>query len=153
MSETKFSSLNKWIWETDVWKRLPGDLRTLFKYIIRLGFKEEPDYDYLLRTLTYIKNKALRNEGLEPSNGTTGLTKNNNELMDLESSKVVSKINYISIQSHVKIFGVEANINTMSNLQQNKTLNSVNFTNWSKWPVNSILGESIGEDSILGDPK
>ena len=40
--------------EHDVCDRLPIDLKHLFKYTIRIDIDEEPDYDFILNTLTYL---------------------------------------------------------------------------------------------------
>lgn len=118
--------------EADVCDKLPIDLKHLFKYAIRIDSHQEPDYDYVIGLLTHLRDKSLKAEGVIEPHRTTLTTMKPTQRKDSLSSKVVSRINYKSIISQVKISGMDINLNTITTLQQNKTINSVNFTNWSK---------------------
>lgn len=127
----KILDRKKNISETDVWERLPIDMKHLFKYAIRIEPDQEPDYDYVLNTLTHLRNKSLKIEDVKEPHTTALTTGKHLHKSSSLGSKVVSKINYNSILSQIKVSGMEINLNSISTVQQNKTLNSVNFTKWS----------------------
>lgn len=83
-----------------------------------------------MNTLVYLRDKSLNSEGFKQK-----VVKPVNRVLEgegelRESSKIVSKKN-MNIDSKVIISGLE-NMNSISTLQKNNTLNSVNFTNYSK---------------------
>ena len=128
----KILERKKYIKESDVCDRLPIDMKHLYKYAIRLKFDEEPDYDMLVKYITNMRDKSLKREGIKEINKTAHTTQKLIVNSDSQSSRMVSHVNHKSILSKVKISGVEININTISTIQQNKTLNSLNFTNCDK---------------------
>ena len=65
MTVIKFQKGNKNINESDVCDRLPYDLKNLFKRAIRIEIDEEPDYDYIMDTLVYLRDKSLNSEGFQ----------------------------------------------------------------------------------------
>lgn len=46
--------------EADVCDRLPIDLKHLFKYTIRIGPYEEPNYDFIISILTHLRDRSLK---------------------------------------------------------------------------------------------
>jgi hypothetical protein len=130
---TKSSKENKNINEADVCDRLPVDLKHLFKYTIRIGYYEEPKYDFIISNLTHLRDRSLKNEGItNHMNNIPSVKPNPLQPPMTRSSKVISRVNHKSINSKVQMSGMELKMNTITTLQGNKTLNSINYTNCSK---------------------
>lgn len=114
--------------DTKIRDNLPSEMQSLFTYARKLEYEEEPDYSFLMDYFKNLRNQALVSEGFKFDCNDKIKIPSVAKKSDAEMGNSINpSIQYKSIMSAIKISGIDPNINTIT-MQQNKTINSVNFS-------------------------